>query len=342
MSLGQRFWQLRYPGWPPPEGPLQEGYTVLVPVPGDLPALAELAINVLGKQHADHRLSTVFIPDQPSPAVERIVQQAARTWQGPLSVERLALPERWFLHRLRSASRIHWLQVVTGMSKATARYALLHDADLFLLDHDVIEQRFRIARDNNLACLGVNPVWDGWYASKGRSLVATWEMMASVEWFRSFGPNMHGPHDGLLWGETHTFDTTLHPQALTDQGRIACEPIAEGKMVNFNYAIATYRMFQKAREPFLDEGFRLLLLRVLVDVYAGSCDVPPLETLAQSLGAPANKITFPDASDASVKYGAFRDSLASVLRSELVPSKPAERVEGMLGPFDKYYSWSEQ
>lgn len=340
MSYKDLFWRLRYSRWPARAGDLGDGYSVLVPVPGDLPALAELALSVLRRQESANRLRTVLVPDQPSPAIEAIVARERPAWPGELRLARLALPERWFVHRLRSASRIHWLQVVTGMGQVSSTYALLHDADLFLLDDNVLEERFVLARDRDLACLGVNPVWDEWYAAKGRSLVATWEMLASVTWFRSFSPVMHGPHDASIWGEVHTFDTTLHPQALTDQARLQCEPIEPAKMVNFNYAIATYRMFQHHQGTFLDGGYRLLLLSVLLDLYGSTCDVPPLATLAGGLTKAGGRVAFPSPDKGAAKYASFRHSLHSVLRSHLVSPEAAERVEQHLGRFDEYYAWA--
>ena len=340
MSLAPSFWRARFPNWPPLAAPLADGYTVLVPVPGDLPGLTRLALAVLGQQQAAHRVATIVVPDQKSPAVEAIVASAQGSWSGALDVRELPLPERWFLVKLRSASRVHWLQVVTGMGAVGSTYALLHDADLFLLDHAVLDTRFTLAQERGLACLGVNQVWDEWYASKGRTMVATWEMLASVEWFRSFTPAEHGPHDGTIWGEHHTFDTTLHPQALTAPDRVAVEPIPAQSMVNFNYAIATYRMFQRAKTPFLDSGFRLLLLSVLTAVYGGQCDVPPLEELSGYLGTSGRVLEFPTGEDGVARYRDFRTSLGSVLRSELVPADEARRAERLLAPIDDHYSWS--
>ena len=52
-----------YPRWPPTR-PLTEGYTVLMPMPGDLPVFVELALAGLAHQNPAGHVETLIIPDR--------------------------------------------------------------------------------------------------------------------------------------------------------------------------------------------------------------------------------------------------------------------------------------
>jgi len=342
-SIGSYYWRLRFPAWPRLTGRLEEGYTVLVPVPGDLPAFAELALSVLRKQTAGYRVATFVIPDQPSSAIRQLVRRARPTWPDELTLVALPPPELWFAHKLRSVSRIHWLQVTAGLGKVHSTHAVLHDADLFLFDPCVLDDQYVLARDRGLSCLGVSPVWDGWYKASGRDLVATWEMLASVDWFRSFSPAQHGPHDGEIWGERHTFDTTLYPQAVTEQRLIARTSIGD-KIAHFNYVVSTYRHFQRSRGRFPDHNFRLLLISTLLELFGTTCEVPPLAALAQCLaprGSSTSRIEFPTSEAGSMSYARFRTDLSAVLSSPFAPAPERARATRLLKPFDDHYQWAQ-
>jgi len=135
---------------------------------------------------------------------------------------RLRPLERFVSKRVNSPHTNHWLQMVNGVEAATSTHALLHDADLFPTHNNFLAGHYAAMRERDLAFLGLNPVWDKWYAENGLAHVtATWELMFNIDWARSFKPWMHRGHRGEANGQVHEFDTMLQPQCLTPPRRIS-------------------------------------------------------------------------------------------------------------------------
>ena len=240
-----------------------------MPVPGDLPVFLRVALAVLRHQQADHRVETLVIPDVVTPAVREIVEQTRADWPGPLRLQPLPVPERWVLPRLNNPGRNHALQLITGTAHSRASHMVLHDADLFLMEPDILDRQYATCAKRRLACLGVSPVWDPWFAAHDRYPAATWELCARADWLKSFVPALHMAHENELFGERHAFDTTLYPQAMTHPDLIGIEPSSD--IVHFNYVISHYRHFlSKTATPFTDNRFLLLFIRLLVDLFDAS------------------------------------------------------------------------
>ena len=342
MSVGSLYWRTRLARWPrrARAAAATSGYALLVPVPGDLPVFLDLALTVLSTQTAEHRVTTLVIPDQATPSIREIVAARRARWVGPLELLELPLPERYLLPRLKSASRNHGMQLVTGINAAGASHIVLHDADLFLLESGALDDQFRRCRDEGLSCLGVSPVWDTWFAEHGLALTATWELCAEVEWLRSFAPHLHLGHDAELFGEIHTFDTTLEPQARTDPALIAWHDLGES-VVHFNYVISTYRLYQHRGPAMVDDNFRLLLIRVLIDLFASDDGAHQLPTLAEMTdvlrGGAA--LRFPTRADGAANYRTFRSHLERVLTGPWSSDSQRVAMHGALAEFDAYYDW---
>src|SRR4051794_38551307 len=309
VSLGARYGRVRLARWPRPR-PRAAGYTLLVPVPGDLPVFLELALAVLATQRHEHRIATIVVPDQLTTETRAIVARHRPQWVGPLELVPLPPPERWVLPHLKNPSRNYGMQLVAGVPAARSSHVVLHDAALFLPSPSALDSQYRACRDRGLACLGVDVVWDKWYAEHGRQLAATWELCAEVDWLRSWPPYLHIGHEAELWGERHGFDITLHPQALTEPDRIDVNAV-EGGIVHFNYVISTYRAFQKQGAGMVDAKFRLLLVRLFVDLFASDsegCVLPTLHELADGL-AGGGVVRYPSADDGRDDYVDFRRHL---------------------------------
>src|SRR6266702_4030874 len=94
---GAAYWRLRFRRWGR-RLPSEDGYTLLVPVPGDLPVFLDLALAVCRLQKSSSRIATLVLPDVTTPAVEAAVAAARPSWPGPLELvrqqplERLVLP----------------------------------------------------------------------------------------------------------------------------------------------------------------------------------------------------------------------------------------------------------
>ena len=338
MISPNSYWSGRFNDWPAPQ-PAEPGYTLLVPVPGDLPVFLELALNVLARQDAAHRIETLVIPDKMTPAMAAITAGYATTWKGPLRTLPLPLPERYVLPLMRNPGRNHGVQLIEGIGKARGSHVLLHDADLFLLDAGILDERYVEASTDDLVALGVSPVWDTWFVDHGYRLTATWELMAERNWLRAFPPAMHIGHEAEALGERHVFDTTLRAQLLSDQRRIRTSEIDE-RIVHFNYVISTYRHFQNAKATYADNKFRLLLIRLFVDLFAtydAPYNLPSLDELAQSLTRDDGAVSYPSATASAIAdYQAYRRNVERILTGPWAAEKGADLSE-RLAPFDARY-----
>lgn len=338
-SLRHRFWQLARPRWGPRPGPTRPGYSLVVPVPGDLPVFLELALAVCRRLDSVNRVETLVVPDRPSPAVDQIVARTAPSWNGPRRVVRVRALDGWLMGNPHIN---HWLQLVNGAEQAVGSHVLIHDADAFLFDPGLFERQYRTCVERGLACLGVNPVWDDWFTKNGFRTAATWELLFDVDWARSFPPTDHKGHVNTVRGLTHSFDNTIYPQCLTPPERVGVEPLAGG-FVHFNYVICTYRFFQAAKGPYEDEHFRLLLIRLLIDAFDRSgCryDLPPLPELVRGLTDPAALVTYRAAATAG-HYAEFRGKLRELLGEGLTAGRPGETIRAGVRPFDEAFGWRD-
>lgn len=341
-SIGSRYWRWRLARWPRrrTNDPMP-GYTVVITVPGDIPAFLEMALNACAGQDAANRIRTVVVPDQPSDEVRKLVESWRPRWTGPLDLLQIPLPERAFLPRLNNPYRFYAMQFVTGISAATSTHVLLHDADLLPRSRDLLERQYKTAVERDIDCLGVSEVWDSWYKEKGLRVTATWEQLSSVDWLRSFPPYVQVGHDGVLDGEDHTFDVTLHPQALTQAGRVDYTAV-DDDFVHFNFVVSTYRLFQKHGPGFVDKMFRLLLIRILSGLFGSDSAgiIPTVEELGNSLGSKTSTVRYPDAEAGAKDYAEFRRKLAPLLGFTWLPEGAAERTRKALAPFDEFYSYA--
>ena len=339
---GAGYWQRRLARWRPRAEDREPGYTLLLPVPGDIPVFLELALRVCALQRSRHRVRTVVIPDRPSRPVRSLVMAAQRDWEGPLDLVFLPHPERWALPFLRSGSRNHGLQLITGINATASSHVVLHDADLFLLDDVFLDSQYVMCRDRNLACLGVSPVWDPWYAGHGRHLAATWEMTAEVAWLLQYTPYQQIGHDDELFGETHTFDTTLYPQATTEPDRIDVFDRGQ-EFVHFNYVISSYRDYQRTGRRYLDTNFRILLVSMFAELFSRHGWSPPIPTVAEmarGLSGPDGPVRYPSRAVGAEEYAEFRGRFSRALAGPYLSTEEADRAVQTLRPFDDFYGLS--
>ncbi|MBX7105267.1 MAG: hypothetical protein K1X57_14385 [Gemmataceae bacterium] len=336
MSLKSAVWRWAYKSWGSCAPADQPGYSLLVPVPGDLPVFLELALAVLRRQDATHRVETLVIPDVCSPRMRAIVERESAGWPGPLRLVELPLPDRLIPQWMNRPHHNHWLQLINGARRASARHALLHDADLFLDDSTLLRRQYEACVAGDYSCFGVNRVWDDWFAQRGLNLAATWELFFSVPWLRSFPPHMHLGHDDVWNGEPHTFDTTLFPQCQTPAGKIAWNT-PPGGMVHFNYVICSYRYFRDARGPYADDNFRILLIRILIDLFDPGPDeygLPGVDELALGITDPTARVHYTTPA-AGANYPEFRVKFAELLATKLLNATQRDRALAILAPFDR-------
>lgn len=343
-EIGRRYWRTRLRRWPAASHTPTPGYTLLLPVPGDLPVFLELALVASAAQRAEHRVRTIVIPDRMTPAVGALVEQHRPGWAGPLEIALLPRPERWFLPALHNGSRNHGMQLYSGVSASRSSHIILHDADLFPTRTDLFERQYTLCEERSLACLGVSGVWDPWYAEHGLKLAATWDMCARVDWLRSYPPRDHIGHDGRLFAEAHTFDTTLLPQAVTAPTLVDHTDDPES-FVHFNYVITCYRFFQQQGAAYCDDNFRLLFVAIvthLLGVGQAHSNFPTVGQLAAGARSGSGPMLYPQGKDAAEQYRRFRQKLERLLTSDWVRSGSPAQVEAELADFDILYGYERE
>jgi hypothetical protein len=345
--LNATLWKLFRSSWQAAPTVRTPGYSVLLAVPADLPVFLKIAMATINAQQNDGLIETLVIPDMPTDAFEQAYERAKAQWtNGPIRLVKLRPVERFITRRINSPHTNHWLQMVNGAEAATSTYALLHDADLFITDKSFLAGHYAAMKQRDLACLGINPVWDKWYAENGLSHVtATWELLFNIEWARSFAAWMHRGHNGTVNGKEHEFDTMLLPQCLTPADRIARHQ-GDWGFVHFNYVICTYRWFQEAdragKGPYQDEFWRILLIRLLADAYESSeteADVPGLAELEKGLRGESRRVDY-RGDKARTEYPEFRAKLQQLIESGILDERKIRVLEEGIDPFDAAMGWA--
>jgi hypothetical protein len=314
----------------------------MLPVPGDLPVFLELALEVIASQRPDHLVEVLVIPDRLPPGfADRFDALAVRHAALPLRFVGL-MPIEHLTSGLNDPFLNAWLQFVRGIGAARATHALLHDADLFITHPDYLKTHYETCAGSGLACLGARQVWDRWYRQNGfPHVAATWELMMTVAWARSFEPSLHRASMHEVAGRPHPCDTTLFPQVLTAPELIRVRPRADGDFVHFAHVICTYRYFQKSRGPYEDTMFRLLLVRLLIDAWDRSgwaYELPALEELARGLADGTRRVTYV-AAETGENYASFRRKLQKLMESALLDHDRVATLSRGIRPFDDAFGW---
>lgn len=328
-------WKAAFARWPARPSETGVGYTLLLPVPADLPVFLRFALANAAAQDSTGRVETLVIPDMPSDAFRREFEAAVR--EIPVEGARLVTPGLRARLMQRAArnqpSANHFIQLHAGIAAARGRHVLFHDSDLFIEDPGFMAEHHR--RAQGLGCLGVSPVWDDWLREQGHGhVVATWELMVDEAWVRSFAPWEHRPREEWLDGQRHVFDTMLWTQARTPPERCGLHEGATRGFEHFNWVIGWYRMFQNAGgAPFEDDRFLILLIRLLSDAFgADAGDAPPAAELSRGLTDADARVTYRDPKT-HANYAEFRRKVERILAAPVVGDR-AGRVREGLAPFD--------
>lgn len=314
-----------------------DGYTILLPVPGDLPVFLKIALEVSSTQKSEGLVETLVIPDQKISGFAECFE----IWKEKfgLSAIRLINPnpvEQLIARYQNNPHNNHWLQIIRGVNASVTTHALLHDADLFITKDNFMETHYQTCVQRDLACLGVSPVWDSWYEKQGiEHLAATWEIMFDVSWARQFQPWEHRGHNGVINGKAHTFDTMLYPQCQTKPNKIDRHK-QEWGFIHFNYVICTYRWFQQSKGSFEDDYFRILLIRLLINAFdpsGWSYSVPTLDALEKGITDKSNRVTYQE-KDTVENYPEFRSKLEKLMTSGIISSEKVSILAEGVHQFD--------
>lgn len=327
-----------YSHWKPVTS-TKAGYSIIMPMPEDMPFLMRLAIEGLKCIDTSNCKQFIVVGDGYSndhcSALKRELQRYGET-----SIGFCELP---FLHRMvaRRISCPHPISIIFGASINRCDFAFLHDADAFFLDRDSIESTFEYCTGNEMDVVGVTARWDPFFQRLGYAIPGTWQMMFRTAWLRDHPPfQVIGRKEQTPHG-MNTFDTLLYPQYLDyGCGRIGVMPNPP-RYVHFNGTIVTYRAWRRAKgRPVVDELFRLLLLSILEHILPatdGKRLMPRVDDLARGLKDSTNPIRY-DTLDCVRNYAEFRDQIKELCRSPVFAGERAATIKSLLIPFDTHFA----
>jgi hypothetical protein len=332
-----------YPRWPPREQSI-DGYTVLLPLPGDLPVFLELALAGLSNQDPTGHVETLVIADRLTPGFRETFQRCCeRLPWGPVRL--VAIDRRGqLLQRTRrgpwsraSSYLNHFLQIYHGIAATKTTHAILHDADLFLTDGAFLADRYRRCADAGLACLGVERRYDDFYDRNALGpVLATWELMLRTDWIRTFAPWRLSSQSIRLAGFQKDLDTMDYVQVRTPPAQRDLWE-APDSYVHFNWVIIHYRLFQQtAGHEFVDGYFLILLVRLLSDAFAqtdGSNQLPPLSEMVRGITDSSARVHYCQ-EGIEERYAEFRGRIQRVIEGPALGPAQAESIERALRPFD--------
>jgi hypothetical protein len=317
------------------------GYTILLTTPADLPVFLKIAMNLLSLQKHDSLVEVLVIPDKVSQHFLDYFASLRQKWHiCPIRIIKLLPLDRLFINLIRKVYRTHWFQMVRGVEAVRSTHAVFHDADLFFTENDFLEKHYKTCQSHKLVCFGVSEIWDSRFREQGFGhLVATWEMMFDIDWFRSFKPWQHRCQKGFVDGKFLEFDLCFLPQCLTTPNKIRQKQ--EHGFIHFNYVITSYRIFQKSQGPYEDRGFCLLLIRLLIDMYDRSncySQVPLIHELEKGLTDNNQRVTYRKYSTRKY-YPTFRLKLQRLIDSGVIDAEKKLILQKEVALFDNTFGW---
>jgi hypothetical protein len=328
--------------------PFEDGYTIILPSPMDMPFLLRYALEGLLRMDTTHCKQILVVPDglgdDRGKALGKVVDSFAASDPRIEMVKLRAIDYAVIRALPRGAAATNWMIVVNGTLFARCGHAFLHDSDAFFLEADGLERQYLECRDRGMDTLGVTARWDPAFVQLGYQIPGTWELMYSTRWARSRPPEdlkgrMRSTHAGTI-----EFDSMLYPQFLDyPSGKVG---VMENppRFVHFNGTIVTYRTYRlvrdKADQPVVDELFRLLLLAILEDLVPGEDGVrvaPTVAELARGLDDPSAPITY-GTQIATQEYPVFRKMIDDLCESPIMRGERASRIRDLIQPFDAHFA----
>jgi hypothetical protein len=328
--------------WPRP-CLLEDGYTILLPSPMDMPFLLRCALEGLAQIDTKNCRQILIVPDGWGDDRGEALRRVITEFDDP----RIALVDLTRFDTLivrlmgKTGSAPHWKAIVAGTARARGEYIFLHDADAFFIEPDAVEREYRECRERGLYTLGVTARWDPFFEKAGYAIPGTWEMMYSTRWARSRTPlSLKGRWQDSPHG-AYEFDTMLYPQFLDfPTGRIGImEP--PPRFVHFHGTIVTYRIYtDRLGTSVKDEMFRILLLAMLEDLLPAPNGVrltPAVDTLVRGLEDSSAPVTY-NSKNAPREYRIFRGLLEDLCAVPIFQGARAERLRELIRPFDEHFA----
>lgn len=340
----EHLYQVLFNSWRSSMKNLRPGYTALLTVPHDLPIFLEIALRNIAAQDLHSLVEILVIPDQPSAEFRNLFEVSKKKYElPPLRLIEMNMRDKLVGRLNNTPAWYHFLQLKNGAEAANTTHLLFHDADLFLAPGDFLESRFRECVEKKLSALGVDlPPHRGGNNFVSQYMVATWEMMATREWLMRFKPIQHKSNFRYLDGRKVRFDTTLWPQYQTDPTEFALHGMDAHTYVHFGNIVTTYRKFRRARKPYEDTRFRVLLIRLLIDAMgseaAQNIYVPSIEECVAGIDGKSRTVSYAESKTASI-YKGFRDQIRGLSGLNVLAEAAIDSIEKSIRPFDEAFQY---
>jgi hypothetical protein len=333
-----------YGRWPRRDH-LEDGYTVLLPIPADMPFLLRFALEGLRHLQMPNCREIVVISD--GSASDRAIRTiVAENGDKRLRCAPLTPLDRLLVNLPRgdgSANFRYFTMVLRGVSAAATDALYLHDADAFWLEEGGVETQYRAFRERDMYTLGVTSRTESIFKERGFEIPGTWELMFSNAWVRRWSPvDIKGGWHRLPDGQWGWFDNLLFVQYLDyPSGKIGVMA-SPPSFIHFFATITEYRTWLGGGRAHgtEDKLFSLLLLSLLAEAVPGARRDTPLprpDELARGLRDPSAKITY-FASTAPKRYAAFRRGIEALCSSPAFTNDVAQRIRDAIVPFDEHFS----
>jgi hypothetical protein len=319
---------------------LEDGYTIVLPSPMDMPFLLRYAFEGLACLNTENCRQILVVPDGSTEDRGDALQRVIDAFDDPrVTLIRPRAIDSFLFKRMKppGGAATHWMMAVLGITHARCGHAFLHDADAFFLEADGLERQYRECCDRGFSALGVTARWDPFFTEPGYVIPGTWELMFSTRWARSRRPAALKNGRRLTPHGAFEFDSMHYPMYLDfPRGTIGVmEP--PPRLVHFSGTIGTYRYFRMGRGR-IDELFRLLLLALLEDLMPSDDGrvVPTVDELARGLIDPDQPVSY-DSEVAIEQYPIFRGLLDDLCTAPIFAGPRADRIRQLIQPFDRHF-----
>ena len=327
----------------------QDGYTIVVPTPSDMPFLLKAFFRAVLHTDLTHCQAILVVPDGRCSDMASLhgVMDECRTLPTPVRLLPLTRLQRFAANHWPSkdggANIRHWLTIIRGVGAAHTTHVILHDIDAFWHTADTFETLYDECRQLNCDALGLSARWDQCFTDRNIKMPGTWELTFRTEWATRFRAS---DHKGGMRSEKHasdmSFDTMLWPQFHSyDTGRIRISQTPP-RITHFNGTITTFRVFELPMgQGIVDELFRVLLLSVIeTAVNQGACNrlTPGLESLERGLTNLDARVRF-DSETNRRGYAEFRNMVDQMIESPAFCGNPGHSINLQLRQFDEHFGY---